>query len=124
MTTQTFGYLLKSLRCQAGLSQAKFGLAVGYSKTLISRLESNQRMPDLEALQRIFIPALKLDDNPQAMRQLVELAAVAHIQRLMAQLSLTDVSFLSAHLGHAPALPQVTGLRFLVTVSPVLGEVG
>ena len=125
MSTPTFGYLLKCLRSQAGLSQAELGRAVGYSKALISRLESNQRAPDLGSIQRVFVPALKLDDNPQAVRQLVELAAVAHIQWVMAQLALTDVEFIQHYLDGAgrDCLPPhaCAGLRFLVTVSPVLG---
>ena len=47
--TATFGGLLKFLRRRAQLSQRELGLAVGYSESQISRLERNDRLPDMAA---------------------------------------------------------------------------
>lgn len=39
----TFGELLRFLRRKAGLTQRELAIAVGYSKSQISRLEKNER---------------------------------------------------------------------------------
>ena len=71
----TFGDLLKYLRRRAGLTQLELSIAVGYSDTQISRLEQNERMPDLATLTARFLPALHIEDQPEAARRLLELAA-------------------------------------------------
>ena len=58
----TFGDLLKYLRRRARQTQRELSIAVGYSEAQISRLEQNQRPPDLASLAALFIPALYLDD--------------------------------------------------------------
>jgi len=71
----TFGDLLKYLRRRTGLTQRELSIAVGYSDTQISRLEQNERMPDLATLTARFLPALHIEDQPEAARRLLELAA-------------------------------------------------
>jgi WD40 repeat protein/transcriptional regulator with XRE-family HTH domain len=71
----TFGDLLKYLRRRVGLTQRELSIAVGYSHAQISRLELNQRLPDLATITALFIPALDLEEEPQAAARLVELAA-------------------------------------------------
>src|SRR5687767_6464451 len=71
----TFGDLLKFLRRRAGLTQRELSIAVGYSHGQISRLELNQRLPDLATLTARFIPALDLASEPRASERLLELAA-------------------------------------------------
>ena len=71
----TFGDLLKYLRRRAGLTQRELSIAVGYSDTQISRLEQNERMPDLATLTARFLPALHIEDQPEVAERLVELAA-------------------------------------------------
>jgi len=71
----TFGDLLKFLRRRTGLTQRELSIAVGYSHAQISRLELNQRLPDLATITARFIPALYLDDEPEAATRLLELAA-------------------------------------------------
>jgi WD40 repeat protein/transcriptional regulator with XRE-family HTH domain len=71
----TFGDLLKYLRRRAGLTQRKLSMAVNYSDTQISRLEQNERMPDLATLTARFLPALRIDDQPEVAKRLLELAA-------------------------------------------------
>jgi WD40 repeat protein/transcriptional regulator with XRE-family HTH domain len=71
----TFGDLLKYLRRRAGYTQRELSIAVGYSDTQISRLEQNERLPDLATLTARFLPALHLEDQPEAARRLLELAA-------------------------------------------------
>jgi transcriptional regulator with XRE-family HTH domain len=71
----TFGDLLKYLRRRAGLTQRDLSIAVNYSDTQISRLEQNERMPDLATLTALFLPALQIDDQPEVAERLLELAA-------------------------------------------------
>ncbi|MGQ0604905.1 MAG: nSTAND1 domain-containing NTPase, partial [Anaerolineales bacterium] len=71
----TFGDLLKYLRRRAGLTQRELSIAVGYSDAQISRLEQNQRLPDIPTIAARFIPALDLDDDPGLVKRLQELAA-------------------------------------------------
>lgn len=71
----TFGDLLRYLRRRAGLTQRELSIAVGYSDAQISRLEQNERMPDLAMLTARFIPALHSEDLPEVSARLLQLAA-------------------------------------------------
>ena len=71
----TFGDLLRYLRRRAGLTQRELSIAVGYSDAQISRLEQNERLPDLATLTARFIPALYAEDQPEVATRLLELAA-------------------------------------------------
>ncbi len=72
----SFGDLLKFLRRRAGLTQRELSTQVGYSHAQVSRLELNQRPPDVATITARFVPALDLDDNPQAAERLLDLAAM------------------------------------------------
>ena len=85
----TFGDLLKYLRRRAYLTQRELAIAVGYSEAHISRLEQNQRLPDLAVLAALFIPALGLEDEPETVARLMELAAAARGERLPATATLS-----------------------------------
>jgi non-specific serine/threonine protein kinase len=74
----TFGDLLRYLRRRARLTQRELGIAVRYSESQIARLEANQRLPDVTAVQSLFIDALQLRDEPETVSRLVELAESAH----------------------------------------------
>ena len=76
-----FGDLLKQLRKRTGMTQGDLAAALGYSAGLISALECNQRLPDLDAVIRRYIPALALDAEPHVAVQLVEAAAHARGER-------------------------------------------
>jgi len=76
----TFGDLLKYLRRRERLTQLELSIAVGYSEAQISRLEKNQRLPDLAALKALFIPALHLQNEPQLTARFLELAQSARQQ--------------------------------------------
>jgi predicted ATPase len=84
-----FGDLLKHLRRRARLTQRELSIAVGYSEAHISRLEQNHRPPDLAALTALFIPALYLENEPELVVRLMELAAAARGERLPPAGSLT-----------------------------------
>jgi WD40 repeat protein/transcriptional regulator with XRE-family HTH domain len=71
----TFGDLLKYLRRRTGLTQRELSIAVGYSDAQISRLEQNQRLPDLPTIAARFVPALDLHHDPETATRLMELAA-------------------------------------------------
>ena len=73
----TFGDLLKYLRRRERLTQLELSIAVGYSEAQISRLERNQRLPDLTALKALFLPALHIDKDPPVAACLLELAQSA-----------------------------------------------
>jgi WD40 repeat protein/transcriptional regulator with XRE-family HTH domain len=74
---QSFGDLLKYLRRRESLTQLELSIAVGYSETQITRLEKNQRRPDLTALKALFIPALHIEDEPELITRFLELAESA-----------------------------------------------
>ena len=85
----TFGDLLKYLRKRAQLTQRELAIAVGYSEAHVSRLEKNQRLPDLATTAALVIPALGLDDEPETAARLMQLAAGAHEIQPPANQSLT-----------------------------------
>src|SRR5258706_7777725 len=87
LTLLSFGELLKYLRRRVQLTQRDLGLAVGYSETQITRLEKNQRLPDLTTLAALFVPALGLDNEPILVARLLELAAAARGERLPGSLT-------------------------------------
>jgi non-specific serine/threonine protein kinase len=70
----TFGDLLKYLRRRAQLTQRELSIAVGYSESQISRLEANLRLPDQASLMALFVPALSIQDEPETIQRLLELA--------------------------------------------------
>src|SRR6185503_6971219 len=71
----TFGDLLRFLRRCAGITQIELATSVGYSDTQISRLEENLRLPDIPTIEARFISALDLEDEPNAIARLLDLAA-------------------------------------------------
>jgi len=71
----TFGDLLRFLRRHAGITQLELSIAVGYSTAQICRLEQNLRLPDPPTIEARFVPALYLEDEPNAVARLLELAA-------------------------------------------------
>ncbi|HUM67324.1 MAG TPA: tetratricopeptide repeat protein [Chloroflexota bacterium] len=73
----TFGELLKFLRRRARLTQRELSIAAGYSEAQISRLERNERLPDLAAILALLAPALDLEDEPETVARLLELATIA-----------------------------------------------
>jgi transcriptional regulator with XRE-family HTH domain len=85
----TFGDLLKYLRRRARLTQREVAIAVGYSESQISRLEQNQRPPDLAALTALFVPALYVEAEPEIVARLLELAAEARGEHLPHQGAIT-----------------------------------
>ena len=76
----TFGDILKYLRRRERLTQLELSISVGYSEAQISRLEKNQRLPDIAALKALFIPALNLQEEPELTARFLELAQTARQQ--------------------------------------------
>jgi predicted ATPase/transcriptional regulator with XRE-family HTH domain len=70
---EDFGSLLKYLRRRARLTQKELSIAVGYSESQISRLETNERAPDRSAIAALFIPALGLENEPEVIERLLSL---------------------------------------------------
>ena len=70
-----FGELLKYLRRRVGFTQRELSIAVGYSDSQISRMEQNQRVPDQATLSARFVPALDIEQEPEWVGRLLELAA-------------------------------------------------
>ena len=73
----TFGELLHYLRRRARLTQRELSIAVGYSESMISRLEHNERPPDVATLLAIFVPALHIANEPEIVSRLTVLAQAA-----------------------------------------------
>ena len=69
-----FGELVRYLRERAELSQRELALQVGYHYSYMSRIESNERIPDSATLMARFVPALGLDDEPTWTAHLLKLA--------------------------------------------------
>ena len=88
-TFSTFGDLLKYLRRRAQLTQRELAIAVGYTEGHVSRLEKNQRPPDLATVAALFVPALDLENEPETAAHLIRLAASAHGEQLHAGENLT-----------------------------------
>jgi predicted ATPase/transcriptional regulator with XRE-family HTH domain len=63
------------------MTQRDLAAALGYSDSLISNLEKEQRLPDLATVMQWFIPALGLQDDPHTAAQLIEQAALARGER-------------------------------------------
>ena len=70
----TFGALLHYLRRSARLTQRELAIAVGYSESMISRLEHGERVPDAATILALFVPALHVAGQPDIVAQLVRLA--------------------------------------------------
>jgi WD40 repeat protein/transcriptional regulator with XRE-family HTH domain len=81
----TFGDLLKYLRRRERLTQLELSILVGYSEAQMTRLEKNQRRPDLTVLKALFIPALHLENEPEWTARLLELAQSVRQEEAPAQ---------------------------------------
>ena len=75
----SFGECLRYHRQRARLTQDEFGVAVGYSRAHLARMESNQRLPDVASVRAKFIEALYLQPGSIAATQLIDLATASHL---------------------------------------------
>jgi predicted ATPase/transcriptional regulator with XRE-family HTH domain len=144
---QTFGDLLTYLRKQTRLTQDELSRVVGYSRTHITRLEKNQRLPDLTSVAALFVPALGLSAASAWAVRLLQLAATTQntpgtititrtVQRSVVSEETIETVFSqprpTAHLpaamfpllGRAPQLDQLTpqlidpAIRLLTLLGP------
>ncbi|MCE7986858.1 MAG: XRE family transcriptional regulator [Caldilinea sp. CFX5] len=81
VSAPTFGEFLRQLRRRAGLTQGELAVIVGFSVAQISRLEKDERLPDVPMVIEKFLPALALEDEPRLAQRLLELAAAARGER-------------------------------------------
>jgi hypothetical protein len=81
VTFATFGEMLRFLRQRVHLKQGDLAAMTGYSVGQISRLEQNLRLPDVATVAARFVPALELQQAPELVAQLIQLAAAAQRQR-------------------------------------------
>ncbi len=86
----SFGDLLKHLRLRRQLTQRELAIALGYNHAHLSRLEHNQRLPDVATVLALFVPALGLEDEPAWAARLVALAAAGRGEPLPRQLTVTQ----------------------------------
>ncbi|MEZ4656986.1 MAG: helix-turn-helix domain-containing protein [Caldilineaceae bacterium] len=77
----SFGEMLRYLRRRARLTQRELSIAVGYSESMISRLEHNERPPDVATLLAVFVPPLDLAGEPETVARLTALAQAARDER-------------------------------------------
>jgi ATP/maltotriose-dependent transcriptional regulator MalT len=73
----SFGEMLRYLRRRARLTQRQLGFRVAYTEGHICRLERNQRLPDPATLAALFVPALRLEEQPELASRLIDLARAA-----------------------------------------------
>ena len=85
----TFGHLLKHLRKRAGMTQSDLAAAVSYSVSFVCALEHNHRLPDVDTVLQVFVPALGLQEEPHFARELVALAATARGNRIPVDITIT-----------------------------------
>ena len=110
-TAATFGDLLRQLRRRAGLTQGQLAKAVGFSVSQISRLEKDDRLPNLDLLIEQFLPALALENEPRLAQQLITLAAEARGEQapVLASPQSTDdlarVAISDTEISTLPTLP-------------------
>jgi predicted ATPase len=81
-TFNTFGEMLHYLRRQARLTQSELAIAVGYSESMISRLEHDERAPNTATVLALFVPALCVEEQPDVVAQLVKLADASRQQEM------------------------------------------
>lgn len=67
------GDLLRYLRRRAQLSQRELAIAVGYSESHLSRIETNERPLDRATLLARFAPALQVEDEAEILARLLAL---------------------------------------------------
>ncbi len=66
--------MLHYLRRQERLTQRELAIAVGYSESMISRLEHGDRVPDTATILALFVPALHVAGQSDVVAQFVRLA--------------------------------------------------
>jgi non-specific serine/threonine protein kinase len=71
----TFGGLLRFLRQRAGLTLRALSEKVNYTDSLLSRLEKDERQPNLKWVEETLLPALEIDDP--ALEKLLVSRAIA-----------------------------------------------
>ncbi len=73
----TFGDLLRYLRSEVQLTQKQLADRLNYAPTYISRLENNNRIPNVIFVRTKFINALELTHEPRVAAYLIDLAVKA-----------------------------------------------
>jgi predicted ATPase/transcriptional regulator with XRE-family HTH domain len=121
----TFGRYLRQLRKNAGLTQRRFGLAVGYSESQVNKLERGTRLPDPEIVATAFLRVLKLSRQTDAAKQLIALSEAAHRQALLTGTKSRQGNLpiaLTSFIGREGDVKQLLGLllneRLLTLVGP------
>jgi transcriptional regulator with XRE-family HTH domain len=114
----TFGELLVYLRKRARLTQEELGCAVGYSRTQITLLEKNQRLPSRDTVVARFLPALDVDSASELAQRLIELAASARRPRTNLPGPLTRF------IGHEKDIVQVQELIASQRLTTCIGPGG
>ncbi|GAB4421510.1 MAG: hypothetical protein Fur0044_19080 [Anaerolineae bacterium] len=97
-TFTSFGALLKYLRRRERMTQRDLALAVGYTEAHLCRLEKNQRLPDQTTVAALFVPALRLEREPEWTERLLQLATTSRQKNQPASVALPPAS------GQAPSL--------------------
>lgn len=115
-----FGDLLRYLRKRAELSQRELALHVGYHYSYMSRIESNEHIPDPAMLMARFVPALGLEKEPAWTRRLLDLATVDE-KGTVAQKGSKPASLEPITDSSVTDLDSLSGL-FPVSLTPLLGR--
>ncbi len=115
-----FGELVRYLRERAELSQRELALQVGYHYSYMSRIESNERIPDSATLMARFVPALGLDDQPTWTERLLKLAVSE--EKTMGPRRKTRPLSSAPTVDTALQIFDSPGSRLPVSLTPLLGR--
>ena len=120
----SFGELLRYLRERAELSQKQLALEVGYHYSYMSRIEKNQRIPDVTTLMARFVPALSLDGEPEWTARLLELAGSGGAESKKASASASAVGAKPTTAAPPTALPifDLSSSNLPLILTPLLGR--
>ena len=116
-----FGELLRYLRERAELSQRELALQVGYHYSYMSRVEKNERQPDIATLMARFVPALGLEDDPRWTERLLKLAASEEKTMAPRKSGLSSASHSSKMDPAFPALESPLS-QLPLSLTPLLGR--
>lgn len=137
-----FGQALRFLRKRAHLTQDELGLAVGYSREQVARLENGSRLPDLTVIAALFVPALLGAHERQLIEQFLALAGQTRLDQPVSitytkktRLEITHETVAAplpnpAHQPPAPLLPligraaELAGLLALMNQTRLVTIVG
>ncbi len=120
--SHTFGSLLRHLRRRQELTQEELAARLGYSRSMIAALESNRRLPDLDAVADHYLRALELTEDRESTQQLVDLALVSRGLGRGTASRMHAVSFPAQNHQEENRTENQTAHRLPLSPTPLIGR--